>query len=65
MDSKNLSSGKPSATTSDLSNTTQKSKKETSSTTKECKICNVDFGQPNDLKRHLKKVCPVAICDQN
>ena len=50
-DSKNSSTSKP---------TTQKNIQETSAT-KVCKICNVDFGQHNDLKRHLKKVH----CDQN
>ena len=65
LDSKNLTSGKPRATTSD-SNTSQKCKKETSSTTNACKICNVDFSEHNELKRHLKKVCPLAKnCAQN
>ena len=53
-DSKNSSStSKPTTTTSVLA--TQKNKQESSST-KVCKLCNVDFGQQNDLKRHLKKV---------
>ena len=54
QDSKNSSStSKPTTTTSDLA--TQKNNQEISST-KLCKLCNVDFGQQNDLKRHLKKV---------
>ena len=56
-DYKNSSASKP-TTTNGLA--TQKNKQETSPT-KVCKICNVDFGQHNDLKRHLKKVH----CDQN
>ena len=56
-DYKNSSASKH-TTTNDLA--TQKNKQETSPT-KVCKICNVDFGQHNDLKRHLKKVH----CDQN